>query len=141
MDESTGFGGEFWLHDGTALAELLRVTEVEFPDEQFDEDEVTTLKSEGKEFLRTLSDGGTFAVKMNYIPASATDTLCLAAKAEGDVRPWKIVVPGTDGTAERMFTGTGFVKGYRPDPMSRGSAKRATLTIRVSGAVTEAAAA
>lgn len=141
--EGTGWGGEFWLHNGTALTELTTVTSVGLPEDQVDEVEVTTLKAPGrrKQYISGLIDGGSFDVEMNYIPHEADDILCLAAKNAGDVRGWKIVVPKADGTDSRMFTGNGFVKGYKINPLKPGEAKTCVLTIRVTGAVTEAAAA
>lgn len=143
MNEGTGWGGQVWLHNGVALTKLAGVTEIEFPEETFDEEEVTNLESPNrrKEFIRTLSDPGSFTVKMNYVPANATDTLCRAALAAGDGRAFKIVVPAADGTASRMFTGTAFAKGYKPDALAAGKAKTITLLLRVTGAVTEGAAA
>lgn len=142
MDESTGWGGEFWFHDGTELFEALRVTEVDFPEETVDEHDVTTLKATNKwkEFISGMRDGGSFTVKLNYIPGNTTDQKIRAWRGAGENRAWKIVVPGTDGTAERQFTGDGFVAGYKPDPMSANSPKTITLTVRVSGEVAEAVA-
>lgn len=141
MGESTGWGGEFHLHNGSALQELVNVTSVGLPEDQVDEVETTTLKATGrrKTFIPGLIDGGSFDVEMNYIPNSADDQLCLAAKIAGDTRPFKTVVPDDDGSELRQFTGTGWVKGYKINPLKPGEAMTAVLTIRVTGAVTEAA--
>lgn len=142
MDESTGWGGQFWLHDGTQLVKLDRVTEMGLPEDTTDEHEVTTLEAPGrfKEYIAGLRDGGEFSVTMNYIPGSATDTLCRAAKTAADVRPYKCVVPGTDGTPERQFEGTCFAKSYNPDPLNPNAPKKITLVLRNAGAVTEGGA-
>lgn len=139
----TGWGGQAHLHNGTALTKLLGVTEVNLPEDQVDEIEVTTLEAAGrrKEFISGMIDSGTFDVVMNYVAGSTTDDLCRDALTAGDVRAWKIVVPDAAGVAARQFTGNGFVRGYKIDAMRPGDAMTATLTIRVSGAVTEAAAA
>jgi predicted secreted protein len=144
MDESTGWGGEFHLSsDDTAgnLVELERVTAVDFPEDQVDEVDVTTLKAEGrrKEYISGLIDSGSFTVEMNYIPGSDTDVLCRGALTAGNTRAWKIVVPGTDGNPSRKYEGFAFVKGYKPDPLTPNDAKKATLMLRVTGAVTEGA--
>lgn len=138
-DERTGWGGQFWLHNGTALTKLVGVTGIGFPDDQADEAEVTTLEAPGKrkQYIRTLIDGGEFEVEMNYIPASATDTLCQAARDEGDVRDWKIVVPDVDGAPAREVSGTAFVKMYSRSDLTPGEPLTATLTLRVTGAVIE----
>lgn len=142
MTYQTGWGGQAHLHNGTALTKLLGVTGVTFPEDSVDEIEVTTLEAAGrrKEYISGLIDSGTFDVTMNYEPGSATDTLCRDALTDGDSRAWKIVVPDAAGVAERQFTGNGFVRSYRLNEMRPGEAMTATLTIRVSGAVTEAAA-
>ena len=141
MGESSGWGGEFHLHNGSALTELVNVTACGLPEDRVDEIETTTLKAVGrrKTFIPGLIDGGSFDVEMNYIPNSADDQLCLAAKIAGDTRPWKIVVPDDDGTELRQFTGNGWVKGYKIEKLSPGEGMKCVLTVRVTGAVTEAA--
>lgn len=142
MAESTGWGGEFHFHNGTALQELVTVTGCGLPEDQVDELEVTTLKAANrrKMFISGMIDGGSFDVEMNYIPNSADDQLCLAAKNAGNTRAWKIVVPDDDGTALRKFEGTGWVKGYKINALKPNEPMTCVLTIRVTGAVTEAAA-
>lgn len=141
MAESTGWGGEFWLHNGTALAELVNVTGFTMPEDMADEIDVTTLKAAGrrKMFILGMIDGGTFEVEMNYIPNSGDDQLCRAAHTAGDSRPYKIAVPDDDGTPLRQFTGNVLIKGYRVNQVRPNEAMTATLTCRVNGAVTEAA--
>lgn len=142
-DERIGWGAEFHLHNGSMLVELANVDSIEPPEDTTDEVDVTNMKSTGKrkEFIRALIDGGNITVEMNHVPNSTTDQLCLAAKASGDTRAWKIVFPATDGTADRQYTGNGYVSSYRVTQMTVGGAIRSTLVVRVTGAVTEAAAA
>lgn len=142
MGYSTGWGGQAHLHNGTALTELLGVTGVSFPEDQVDEVEVTTLKAAArrKEFIAALIDSGTFEVELNHVPNSATDILCRAALTAGNSRAWKIVVPADDGTPLRKFEGSGFVRGYKINQLRPGEAMTSVLMIRVSGAVSEAAA-
>lgn len=138
MAESTGWGGEFHLHNGIALTELEKVEEIGFPEDTADELETTTLKSQGrrKEFMAGMIDGGSFTVPIIHVAGSATDLLCRAAKNAGDVRPWRTGVPTDDGTIVEFFDGTGFVSGYSIAPLRPNEVQKATLTIRVSGAVT-----
>lgn len=141
--EGTGWGGEFHLDNATGvLTEILEVTEVGFPEDTVDEIEVTTLKAPGrrKMFIPGLIDGGSFTVKMNYTGNSAADVLCLAAKNDGVTRSWEIHIPNALGVIHRKFAGDGYVSGYALDALTPGSAKTATLTVRVTGAVTEGAA-
>lgn len=139
--ESIGWGGEFHLHNGTALFELVGVSSITPPEDMADEREVSNLKSAGrrKEFIPGMIDGGEITVEMYHVPNSATDQLLLAAKAAADVRAWKIVFPAADGTALRQYTGTGFAKSYKPNPITLNEPMTSTLVIRVSGAVTEGA--
>lgn len=142
MGYSTGWGGQAHLHNGTVLTELLGVTGVSFPEDQVDEVEVTTLKAAGrrKEYIAALIDSGTFEVELNHVPNSATDIVCRAALTAGNTRAWKIVVPNDDGTPLRKFEGSGFVRGYKINQLRPGDAMTSVLMIRVTGAVTEAAA-
>lgn len=139
--EGTGWGGQFHLHNGTALTELVNVTGVGFPEDQIDEVEVTTLAAPGKRkmFISGLIDGGSFDVEMNYVAGSADDALCRAQF--GQIRDFKIVVPDAAGVAERQITGQALVRGYKVNPIKPGEAMTCVLTLRVTGAVTEAAAA
>lgn len=141
MGYSTGWGGQAHLHNGTVLTELLGVTGVSFPEDQVDYQEVTTLKAiaRRKEFIPTLIDSGTFEVEINHVPNSTTDILCRAAMAAANLRAWKIVVPNDDGTPLRKFEGSGYAR-YKINQLRAGEAMTAVLMIRVTGAVTEAAA-
>lgn len=139
-EAAIGWGTEFHLHDGTALVELGEITEVTPPNEQTDDVEVTHMKSPGKrrEYIGGLIDSGEGTFVMNYVPGSATDALIRAAQTAGDARPYKIVIP--DGTGTWEITGTCVVKGYeRGVPID--DRMTATLTVRFSGAATEAAGA
>ncbi|PKB19657.1 hypothetical protein B0I00_1897 [Novosphingobium kunmingense] len=140
-DESTGWGGEFHLHNGTALTELVGVSEVGTPEVTVDFVDSTHLKSPDKfkEFLATLKEGSEFDVVMNYVPRSPTDLLCRAQLTQK--RAFKIVEPDFDGEAVQDIDGTGLVIGYKPNPMTPGEMRTATLTIKVSGSPTYAASA
>lgn len=140
-DESTGWGGEFWLHNGTALQQLVRATEVGFPEDSVDQHEVTPLNAPGKrkQYISGLIDGGTFDVTMNYVFDSADDQLCRDALSSN--RTFKIVIPDDTGAASGQITGTVSVIGYKRPAMTPNSPMMATLTMQVSGETTEAAAA
>lgn len=136
--ETTGWNGQFWLHNGTALVELVGVTEVGMPEITVDTAEITPLKATGqfKQFMGTLKDGGEFTVMINYTPRNATDLLCRAQL--GQTRAFKIVEPGVDGTQLQQIDGTGIVTGYKPSPMKPGEPRTAELTIKVSAQPTYA---
>lgn len=140
--ESIGWGGEFHLHNGSTLVELANVDSITPPEDTADEHEVSNLKSSNryKEFIVGMIDPGEVTVEGFHVPNSTTDQLCLAAKAAGDARACKIVYPDTDGTALRQYTFSGIVKSYRTSALTPNDPMRFTLVIRVTGAITEAAA-
>jgi len=136
-----GWGGEVHLHNGTALTELVEVVSFALPDEEVDEVEVTHLKSPNRrrEFISGLSDAGTVDVELNYVPGSTTDALIRAAKAAGDSRAVRFVIP--DGTGTWQIDTFAYVSGYSRGPVAAGDKMSATLRLRITGAQTEAAGA
>jgi hypothetical protein len=140
--EAIGWGGKFLLHNGSTLFELERVGSVTPPEDVADEHEVTSLSSPNrrKEYIVGMIDGGELTVEIMHVPNSTTDQLCRAAKAAGDVRAWKIVYPDTAGLPLRQDSGTGFVRSYKVNAVEPNAPMTATLTIRITGAVTEGAA-
>lgn len=139
-DPSIGYGAEFWLANaGAVLTELVGVFNMGLPNDQADPVEVTHYKSpqKRKEYIDGLTDAGDLTVEMNYAPGSATDVLVREARAAGTVRAFKQVL--TDGNGDPWeITGTCIVRGYERN-IPNGDRKAATMTIRVSGAVDEAA--
>ncbi len=140
--ESIGWGGQFHLHNGSTLFELERVSSVTPPEDVAEGHEVTSLASADrrKEYIPGMIDGGELTVEIFHVPNSTTDQLCRAAKAAGDTRAWKIVYPDVDGSPLRQDSGTGFVRSYKVNPVEPNTPMTATLMIRITGAVTEAAA-
>lgn len=139
-----GWGGEVQLSTSSSvngLVELGEVTSFGLPDDTADDVEVTHLKSPGKrkEFLRGLIDGGEVEVEMNYVPGSATDLLIVDARDDGDVRAVRFIIPDEVGTAEWQITTSCFVKAYSRGPVTPGEAIKATATLRITGAQSEAA--
>lgn len=141
-DARIGWGGELHVStDNTEanLVELIEVRDVNFPQDEADEHEVTHLKSPGrrKEFIQGLIDGGEFTATFNYVPGGATDLLLTAAKDVGTTRKVRIVVPDESGTgtADWNWTFSAFVKRYAPDAMEPNAPMTATATFRTTGAV------
>lgn len=130
--ETTGWNGQFWLHNGTALVELVGVTECGLPQVTIDTPEITVLKAPGqfKQYMAGLKDGGEFDIMMNYTPRTATDLLCRAQL--GQTRAFKIVEPAFDGTQLQQIDGSGVVVGYKPSSMKPGEPRTAVLTLKVS---------
>lgn len=141
-DATIGWGSTFELHNGTALTALAEVTEITIPEAVIDTVEVTHLTSANryKEFIKGLIDAGEFTVTMNYAPGSATDILCRGALTAATGRAFNITLSDAAGAAEWEIAGTALVTGYTRNPIVAGEAKTASLTMKVSGALTEAAA-
>ena len=136
-----GWGAEFHLDDASGvLTELGEITAITLPNPQVADVEATHFKSPNRrrEYIAGLIEDGEGTFEMNYDPASATDVIIRAAIADGVTRSYKIVVPDT--TADWEVSGDCIVKGYeRNVPID--DRMTATLTVRFTGAVTEAAAA
>lgn len=134
-----GYGTEFWLDNAsgvlTQLSEILSVTP---PNPQVDDVEATHMLSPNRrrEYIAGLIEDGEGTFEMNYVPGSATDVIIRAALADGVTRSYKIVLP--DGDAGWEIEGDCIVRGYeRNVPID--DRMTATLTIRFTGASTEAA--
>ena len=142
--ETTGWGTDFKLHNGAdpgALVALEGVFEISAPSEEADDVEITHFKSPARrrEYIRGLIETGEIEVQMNYVPGSATDTLCRAALAAGDNRAFELVLPDEAGDPAWEITGTAYAKSYeRAIPLE--DKLSATLTLKVTGATSEGAA-
>lgn len=142
-DAKIGYGTRAYLQAtsaATALTKLAQVFNVTLPNEQIAEVEVTHYESPGRtrEFIPGLNDAGEITVEMNFVPGSPTDALIVAAKADGEVRQFRIVTPDDDDN--QMYTFPVFVRGYeRGIPVD--DRMTATVTLRVAGAVVQADAA
>ena len=143
--ESIGWGAEFWLStDATEanLQELAGVFELSPPNEQADDVEITHFKSAGRkrEYITGLTETGEGTISMNFVAGSATDLLVQAAKAAGDTRAYRIVIPNAAGEPAWQIDGFCYVKGYeRGIPVD--DRMTATVTVKFTGDTTEAAAA
>ena len=102
-DGKIGYGSTVRIGRGPTptWTELALIGDLELPDEQVDEVEVTHMKSPGrrKQFIAGLIDGGSVTIPMNYMPGSATDTLLLEIKASGEEVILEIT-PSATGTPE-----------------------------------------
>ncbi|WP_353472326.1 phage tail tube protein [Salipiger sp. H15] len=110
------------------------VGDLEMPDEQVDEVDVTHMKSPGrrKQFIAGLVDSGELAVPMNYIPGSASDILLISLRASREEVLVEITL--TDDEDATPETYSGFLKGYsRTAPI--GDKMTAVATFRLSAQV------
>ena len=142
-DVRIGYGAQFWMEDASStLVKLAEVTEVSVPNPQQSEVEATHFESPGRarEYVPGLVDNGEITLGLNYIAGSATDLLIAAAVAGNDPRDCKVIIPTVTGSGTWEFTFSGIFKGYeRNIPID--DRQTATVTIRVNGAVSEAAGA
>jgi len=138
-----GLGTEFWLDDNAAtpvLTKLGEIISVTPPNPQTAEVEATHMGSPNRrrEYIAGLIEDGEGTFEMNYVPGSATDVLIRGAQASGLSKGYKIVIP--DGTGTWEIEGECIVRGYeRSIPID--DRMTATLTVRFTGASTEAAGA
>ena len=139
-----GLGTEFWLWDSSlgtpALVQLGEILSVTPPNPQTAQVEATHMGSPDRrrEFIAGLIDDGEGTFEMNYVPGSTTDVLIRASQTAGDTRAYRIVIP--DGAGTWQVDGDCIVTGYeRNIPID--DRMTATLTVRFTGAVTEAAGA
>lgn len=97
--------------------------------------EVTDLDSVAKEFLMDLPDYGQITADMNFNPDNATHALLRADITDETPRRFRITFP--DGSPATTYTFEAFVMST-PVDLSRGQAVKGTLTLRVTGPITEA---
>lgn len=137
-----GLGAEFWLDSaGDVLTQLAEIISVGLPNSQIEDVEATHMASANRrrEYIAGLIDDGEGTIEMNYVPGSATDILIRAALTDGVTRDYKAVLPVADGSTWEV-TGDCIVKGYeRSAPID--DRMTATLTVRFTGASSEAAGA
>ncbi len=140
-DALIGWDTEFWLDNAsgtlTQIAEVIAVTP---PNPQTADVEVTHFKSANRrrEYIAGLIEDGEGTIEINFVPGSASDVLLRAAVNDGVTRSYRIILP-TAGNGWQI-DGDCIVKGYeRNIPID--DRMTATVTVRFTGASTEAAAA
>ncbi len=136
-----GFGARFWLHNGTTLQEAGEVSSVTPPSATVETIDVTTHGSPNatREFIAALIDAGEGNVMINWIANNTTAALFAAALTSRQLRAFKINVPGSTGTWD--FNGTCLVTGFEKSDVVVDDKMSATLSFKVSGPITESAAA
>jgi predicted secreted protein len=136
-----GWGAEFWLDNASGtLTQLAEITGISLPNPTVEEVEATHFKSPNRrrEYISSLIEDGEGSFELNYVPGSATSTLVRDAIDDGVVRDYRIVLP--NGTGTWWVSGQCIVRSFeREVPID--DRMTATLTVRFTGAVTEAAGA
>lgn len=143
MTTAVGIGrnSQFHLDDASdSLTQLSEILSVALPNSQIEDVEATHMASgTRREYIAGLIDDGEGTIEMNYVPGSDTDVLITAALADGVTRGYKVVLPVADGSTWEV-TGDCIVKGYEKS-VPIGDRMTATMTIRFTGASSEAAGA
>lgn len=144
QDASIGWGGAFELStDETEanLYELVEVVSFDLPQVDVDQVETTHLKSADrfKEFTDGLADGGTAAITLNFRPGSDTDEMLDDWEEDRGRRLVRFTVP-IQGVAAKTYTCIATFAGYSRGTVSAGDKMEAVLNVKLSGAVTKAAA-
>jgi predicted secreted protein len=130
---TVGYFGEFHLHNGTVLYELVSVKSFDIPTTGAREQvEVTDLKSPGwrREHVSTFYEDSDFNVVLNTRVLSDTDVLLADALADGDIRAFKAVIP-ENGVPTARIEGTCRVIGYDRGTVEKDVVITATVTLRV----------
>lgn len=133
QEATTGYAGEFHLHNGTVLYELQQVKEFDVPGSGAREQvETTHLKSPDnrREYTSSFYEDSDFEVLLNSRPLSDTDVLCEQALEVGDTRPFKAVLP-ENGVPTSQIEGTCRCTGYSRGRVTADGALEATVTFRV----------
>lgn len=141
-DVVIGYGAEWWIDNASdTLTKVAEVTSVGLPNPQQADVEATHFESPGRtrEWIPGLIDQGEITFGLNFDAGSASDALISEAMTSGEVRDMMVSVPTSSGTNQE-FTFPGIIKGYEKTvPID--DRQTATVTVRVAGAVVQAAAA
>lgn len=132
QEATLGYMGEFHLHNGSELYELVEVKSFGVPTGGTREQiEKTHLKSPGwrREYLSGFYEDSDFTVTLNARLMSDTDVLLDDALTDADTRAFKAVIP-EDGTPVAQITGTCKCIGYDRGEVSEGLME-STATFRV----------
>lgn len=133
QDASVGYMGAAWLHDGTALYELVQVKGFDIPNlGEREQVETTHLKSPNwrREYVSTFYEDSDFNVMLNFRPLSTTDVLLADALADGDIRAMKIIIP-ENGVPVAQIELTVRCINYTRGEVTPNDVMEATATFRV----------
>ncbi len=137
-----GYGAELWIdNDSGTATKVAEVIEVGLPNPQVSDVEATHFGSPGRarEYIPGLIDNGEISMSINFDAGSASDILINSALNDDAPREIMVSVPTASGVNQE-FTFPGVVKGYEKTiPID--DRQTANITIRVAGAVVQAAAA
>lgn len=139
----TSFGAELWMvAAGGTLAKVAEVKSLNPPKLTRATIDVTTHDSPlgAREFITEgIYDPGEVSGSINYIAGSAGDDVMLAAMTSGALYDFKVVLKSAADTEDMEFSG--FLTEYGPDAQETEGVQTASFSIKVSGAITQAASA
>lgn len=137
----TSFGIELHMaNSGSSLAKIAELKTLNPPRQSRGTIDATTHDSSAgaREFLvEGVYDTGEVSGTMHYIAGSTGDDAMLAALTSGTKQDVKIVMKAASGTEDLTFAG--FVTEYGPDDQPIEGVQMASFTIKVTGAITQAA--
>lgn len=137
-----GWSAELWIdNDGGTPTRVAEVTAISLPNPQVADVEATHFASPNRtrEYIPGLIDAGEITFGINFDAGSASDVLITSALNDDEPREIMVSVPTSSGVNQE-YTFPGIVKGYEKSvPID--DRQTATLTVRVAGAVVQAAAA
>jgi predicted secreted protein len=140
----TSFGAELWIHDGSTLVKVADLNTITPPKPQRGTIDTTAHDTTppGKTFIGEATyDPGEISVQGNYIAGSTGDDLMTEALNDGDNRDWKIVVKAASGTEDITSLDGAIMTQYGPDGFEVDGKQTFSATLKVSGALTQAASA
>lgn len=135
-----GYGATVSMTLGGTATVLAEVIEIGLPNPQVDDVEATHFKSPDrtKEYIAGLIENGEISLAINWVPGSTDDLAISTAQKAGEAVETVISVP--TASTDQTFTFDAIIKGYEKTiPID--DRMTAALTLRVAGAVTQAAAA
>jgi len=134
------FGAELWVDNSggtlTQIGELLSITLPSLTRATLDTTNHATTNGIQTFIGSGIADPGELSATIHYVPGSASDDLLLEAVASGTVRSFKGVANASSG--QEGVAGEGIVTGYAPDSLEIDGKQTATVTIKASGALTQA---
>lgn len=115
------------------FTDIPEITSISGPGGSATEIDVTDINSTAKEFRLGLQDEGTISITINYIPANAVHAGLRSDRAASTLRNFRILFTDSPNT---QWDFAGYVNGFTVDN-GVDSVTTATVTIRVSGSITE----
>jgi predicted secreted protein len=120
---------------------LGEIVSIEPSGQQMGKVEVTNMDSDAKEYLSTILDSGEFKVTYNRVSSDTAQTAVKTAFANGDLKGFQVMLPKAAGqtTSGDTFTYDAIVTDYNLSAMGVDKALQVSITLTVSGLITEAA--